>query len=102
MGGFDFIVTTEVSRKTVADGASLFADTQRKMTYSCKELGLKDVPVKQSLLRNAITDITENVITGKDFGEQIESAVNVAQRGKAELEQLKQREGKPFEYEKRT
>ena len=99
MGGFDFIVTTEVSRKTVADGASLFADTQRKMTYSCKGLGLKDVPVKQSLLRNAITDITENVITGKDFGEQIESAVNVAQRGKAELEQLKQREGKPFEYE---
>lgn len=70
------------------------------MTYSCPELGLTDIPVKQSLLRNAVEDITENVITGKDFAERFDIAARMAKRGKSELEQLKAREGKPFEFGK--
>lgn len=100
LGGYDFVVKTEMSRETQNIGGSLFAEIHRKMTYSCPELGLTDIPVKQSLLRNAIEDITENVITGKDFAERFDIAARMAKRGKSELEQMKQREGKPFEFGK--
>ena len=100
LGGYDFVVKTEMSRETVNNGGSLFAEVHRKMTYSCPELGLTDIPVKQSLLRNAVEDITENVITGKDFAERFDIAARMAKRGKSELEQMKQREGKPFEFGK--
>ena len=100
LGGYDFVVKTEMSRETVNSGGSLFAEIHRKMTYSCPELGLTDIPVKQSLLRNAVEDITENVITGKDFAERFDIATRAVAHGKSELEQLKQREGKPFEFGK--
>ena len=100
LGGYDFVVKTEMSRETVNNGGSLFAEIHRKMNYSCPELGLNDVPVRQSLLRNAIEDITENVITGKDFAERVDVATRMIQHDKSELEQVKQREGKPFEFEK--
>ena len=100
LGGYDFVVKTEMSRETVNNGGSLFAEIHRKMSYSCPELGLNDVPVKQSLLRNAIEDITENVITGKDFAERVDVATRMIQHDKSELEQVKQREGKLFEFEK--
>ena len=100
LGGYNFVISTEFSRETVNNGGSLFAGIHRAMTYSCPELGLKNVPVKQSLLRNAIEDITENVITGKDFAERFDIAMSMAQHAKSELEQLKQREGKPFEFGK--
>lgn len=100
LGGYDFVIKTEMSRETVNNGGSLFAEVHRKMTYSCPELGLTDIPVKQSLLRNAVEDITENVITGKDFAERFDIATRMAKRGKSELEQMKQRESKPFEFGK--
>ena len=100
MGGYDFVVNTELYRDVVNGNNGLFTEVHRKMTYSCPELGLKDVPVKQSLLRNAIEDITENVITGKDFAEQEEYALRSAEHDRSELAQLKQREGKPFEFGK--
>ncbi len=100
LGGYDFTVKTDLSRETVNGGGTLFAEVHRKMTYSCPELGLEDVPVKQALLRNAVEDITDNVITGKDFAERLDYATRAAAHGRSELEQLKQREGKPFEFGK--
>ena len=100
LGGYDFVVKTDMSRETQNIGGSLFAEIHRKMTYSCPELGLTDIPVKQSLLRNAVEDITENVITGKDFAERFDIATRMVKHGKSELQQLKQREGKPFEFGK--
>ena len=100
MGGYDFVVNTELTRDVTRSGAGLFTEVHRVMTYSCPELGLEDVPVKQALIRNAIEDITENVITGNDFAERQDIAERSAKHGKSELEQLKSREGKPFEYSK--
>lgn len=100
LGGYDFVVKTEMSRETVNNGGLLFAEIHRRMSYSCPELGLNNVPVKQSLLHNAVEDITENVITGRDFAERFDIATRMVQHGKSELEQLKQREGKPFEFGK--
>lgn len=99
IGDFSFVVTTKMTRQTVRDGATLFNDVERKMTYSCAELGIEDIPVRQNLLRNAIEDITNNVITGRDFAERVEIAERVKKHNETELEQLLSREGKPFEYE---
>lgn len=100
IGDFDFVVTTDLSRKTASEGRTLFTQAERKMTYSCPELGIENVPVKQNLLRNAVEDITTNVLTGKDFSEQLEAAQRSKRHNEAELEQMLSREGKPFEYEK--
>ncbi len=97
--GFSFVVTTKLTRQTMRDGATLFNDVDRKMTYSCAELGIEDIPVRQNLLRNAIEDITHNVITGRDFAERLEAAQRSKKHNEAKLEQLLSREGKPFEYE---
>lgn len=99
IGKFTFNVKTELTRQTVANGATLFNDVERKMTYSCAELGIENIPVRQNLLRNAIEDITQNVITGVDFTERLEAAERSKRHNEAELEQLLSREGKPFEYE---
>jgi N12 class adenine-specific DNA methylase len=99
IGDFSFVVTTKLTRQTMRDGATLFNDVERKMTYSCAELGIEDIPVRQNLLRNAIEDITRNVITGKNFAERLEAAERNKKHNEAELEQLLSREGKPFEYE---
>lgn len=100
IGDFSFVVTTKLARKTMSDGATLFNDVERRMTYSCLELGIEeDVPVRQNLLRNAVEDITDNVITGKDFAEILSTGERSKKHNEAELKELLSREGKPFEYE---
>lgn len=99
IGNFPFNVTTKLTRQTMRDGTTLFNDVERKMTYSCTELGIENVPVRQNLLRNAIEDITGNVITGKNFAERLEAAERSKKHNETELKELLSREGKPFEYE---
>lgn len=100
LGGFTFNVQTTLSTEMVRSGGQLIPEVHRKMTYSCAELGLSEVPVHQGLLRNAIEDIVGNVITGKDFSERAAAAERSASHYRSELAQLESREGKPFEFEK--
>lgn len=100
IGPFTFKFTTTLSKETVRTIGNLSTEVKRKITYSCPELGLESVPVKQSLLKNGVEDIIENVITGKDFSENVESAKNSISRAQSEIKQLSEREGKPFEFEK--
>lgn len=98
ISNFTFKVKTFLQKEMNRDGGALFVEVHRKMYYSCPELDLEAVPVKQSLLRNAIEDIVKNVITGKDDANRLEVAKNSKKHNEAELEQLLSREGKPFEY----
>lgn len=98
--GLDFVVRTEVTKETTSQGINILTKATRKMFYSQKELGLTDVPVKNGLLRNAIEDITENVISGNDFENIVGYAEQNIARHKSELKQMQAREGKPFEFEK--
>ena len=100
IGGFDFEVTTKLNKETASKGINLFTSVHRTMTYSCKELGIEDAPVKQGLLRNAIEDILENVLSGNDYRERVERMENFIERSEKELKQLSEREGKPFEFTK--
>ena len=98
IGGFDFVVRTVMARDTEKHGTTLSTVTRRTMSYTCEALGLTEpVPVKQGLLRNAIEDIMQNVLTGKDARERVEAAESSIARNEHELEVISEREGRPFE-----
>ncbi len=98
IGDYSFKVRTVLTKDTGRNGGQLFSEVNRKMTYSCPELGLEDVPVSQNLLKNAISDIVENVLTGKNYAERAEAAENEVKHLQSELKQIESREGIPFEY----
>lgn len=100
VGGIDFAFKTVLNIETRQDQGTLFSAVHRKMTYSCEALGLEDVPVKQSLLREGIEDIVANVVTGNDFRERIERLENSQEKAEKTLSQVRERDGKPFEFEK--
>ena len=100
IGGFDFLFTTNMSVETTSKQGTLFSAVHRKMVYSCDALGLEDVPVKQSLLREGLEDIVQNVITGNDFRERIEITEKSIARNEASLAQVRERDGKPFGFVK--
>lgn len=99
-GPFTFTVNTEYSKDTEYQNGSFFPVVHRNMTYSCEELGLSNVPVQRASFKNAVDDIMNNVLSGNDMRERIETENNSIERNRSELEQLKSREGKPFENEK--
>ena len=98
IGDYSFKVRTVLKKDIGRNGGQLFSEVHRQMAYSCPELGLEDVPVYQNLLRNAIDDIVQNVITGKNYAERVEKAENDVKHYQSELRQVESREGVPFEY----
>ena len=98
INGIDFVVNTTIKYEMLQKGTTLSYVSRRIMKYSCAQLGLEDIPVKQSLVRNAIDDIVYNIMTGREFEEDIQSAQVRLARYEKSLEQLKQRDGKEFEY----
>ena len=96
--GLEFTIHLELAKETANKGVSLFSEVTRKMYYSQNELGLKNVPIKQGLLRNGIEDILKNVITGHDFAERINTLKQNITRYKSDLELILARDGKPFEF----
>ena len=98
INGIDFVVNTTVKYEMLQKGTTLSYVARRNMRYSCAQLGLEDIPVKQSLVRNAIDDIVYNIMTGKEFESNIQSDQAHLDRYEKSYEQLKQRDGKEFEY----
>ena len=98
INGIDFVVNTTVKYEMLQKGTTLSYVARRNMRYSCAQLGLEDIPVKQSLVRNAIDDIVYNIMTGNEFESDIQSDQAHLDRYEKSYEQLKQRDGKEFEF----
>lgn len=96
VGGFDFKIHTEITKEMKHQQGDLFATAPTKMTYSCPELGIDAMPVRGNAIKNAVLDIMENVVSGKDFRERIANAENYLERNNAELEAISKRDGQPF------
>lgn len=96
VGGFDFHVHTEISRETKSQQGSLFYTAPAKMTYSCPELGIEAMPVKENKVKNAVTEIMNDVVSGEDFRGRIEAAERYIERNNAELQSMSARDGVPF------
>lgn len=100
VGGMDFNFNTVLNIETKEEQGTLFSAVRRKMTFSCDALGLEDAPVRQSLLREGIEDIVTNIVSGNDFREDIERYENNIAKTESTLAQVRERDGKPFEFEK--
>lgn len=98
IGGFDFNVHTEIKQEMKQGQGTLFASAPTKMTYSCPELGIEAMPVRENLIKNAVVEIMEDVVSGKDFRERIEAAQRSIERGEAELKSMEARDGVPFQH----
>lgn len=96
VGGFDFHVHTEISRETKSQQGSLFYTAPAQMTYSCPELGIEAMPVKENKVKNAVTEIMNDVVSGEDFRGHIEAAERYIERNNAELQSISARDGVPF------
>lgn len=96
VGGFDFKIHIEITKEMKRQQGDLFATAPAKMTYSCPELGIDAVPVNGNLIKNAVIDIMENVVSGKDFRERIEPTQRYIERNNAEFEAISKRDGQPF------
>lgn len=96
VGGFDFKIHTEIIKEMKHQQGDLFATAPAKMTYSCPELGIDAMPVRGNAIKNAVLDIMENVVSGKDFRECIAHAENYLERNNAEFEAISKRDGQPF------
>lgn len=99
IGGFDFNIHTEINRETKqGQQGDLFYSAPAKMTYSCPELGIDAMPVKGNVIKNAVSIILEDVVSGKDFRERIEAAERYVERNNAELQSMAARDGVPFQF----
>ena len=98
IGNIPFVITSTIKFEMLKRDRELFQDVTHEMTYSSEELGLFDQPVRQGYIKNALTDILSNVITGSDFKETIETRKEYNERDLASLKTLEERDGKPFEF----
>lgn len=99
IGDVTFTITTTQKKELVNHYGAVDTKISRSITYSCPELGL-DNEKGGAWFKNAIEDIFENVVSGDSFREELTRNTNLAERMKGELEQVKSREGQPFQYDK--
>lgn len=99
IGDVTFTITTTQKKELVNHYGAVDTTISRSITYSCPELGLENEK-GGAWFKNAIEDIFENVVSGDSFREELTRNTNLAERMKGELEQVKSREGQPFQYDK--
>lgn len=101
LDGVDVNAEVKITRETNYDDRfKAFRVTMHKdVTYSIDKLGLKNVPVSGGYVKGALTDILDNVITGKDAKEAIEVYERANARMQEENELMSKRSGKPFEFD---
>lgn len=99
IGDVTFTITITQKKELVNHYGAVDTKISRSITYSCPELGLENEK-GGAWFKNAIEDIFENVVSGDSFREELTRNTNLAERMKGELEQVKSREGQPFQYDK--
>ena len=99
IGDVTFTITTTQKKELVNHYGAVDTKISRSITYSCPELGLENEK-GGAWFKNAIEDIFENIVSGDSFREELTRNTNLAERMKGELEQVKSREGQPFQYDK--
>ena len=99
IGDVTFTITTTQKKELVNHYGAVDTKISRSITYSCPELGLENEK-GGAWFKNAIEGIFENVVSGDSFREELTRNTNLAERMKGELEQVKSREGQPFQYDK--
>lgn len=99
VNGIEFNIDTEVWPDTQSDGMSLFQTVHHTMTVQCPELEPgREYAVDHGLLRNAISLITNDIVSGKLYESNKKDEESYLQRLESELAEVTKRDGKPFQY----
>lgn len=98
--GLKFNIKAALSKESVFRSGVLSHVVHTEMTYDCPEIGFEGVPVSRGSFRNALIDINNNVINGAYLREREEYLQNGIDRKEKELAQVRERDGKPFQFEK--
>ena len=97
--GVSFEVTTTVSREVDNIGqGTLSFEPERKVTYSCGALGIKERAVKGNRLKNVMQEIAERVVTGAESRELLARGQSQLARYSEDYRQLQERNGKEFPF----
>ncbi len=96
-----FTVNVKITRDSAYDekAKGLRISMRRNISYSSEQLNMEEIPVSGAYAREAINDILENVIPGKDDSERIEYAERASDRLRAENVSMNARKGKKFELD---
>ena len=98
VNGLDFVVNTHVGRKLFEGGQGLGFETERRVTFSCDALGLKDVSVKGNRLKGVMTEIAENIASGANSRKLLSDARHSLRAHSTQLSQMEARYGKEFPF----
>ena len=97
--GLPFEVTTTVTREVDNSGqGTLSFEPERKVTYSCEALGIKDRTVKGNRIKNVMQEIAERIVTGAESRELLSRGQNQLAHYSEDYRQLQARNGKEFEH----
>ncbi|MDE6246633.1 MAG: hypothetical protein K2M41_02170 [Muribaculaceae bacterium] len=97
--GLPFEVTTTVTREVDKIGqGTLSFEPERKVTYSCEALGIKDRTVKGNRIKNVMQEIAERIVTGAESRELLSRGKNQLAHYSEDYRQLQARNGKEFEH----
>lgn len=94
-----FIINVKITRDSAYDerAKGLRISMRRNISYASEQLNMDDVPVSGAYAREAINDIIENVIPGKDDSDRIEHVERAINRLNDENESMNARKGKEFD-----
>ena len=97
--GLPFEVTTTVTREVDKSGqGTLSFEPERKVTYSCEALGIKDRTVKGNRLKNVMQEIAERIIPGIESRELLSRGQNQLAHYSEDYRQLQERNGREFPF----
>ncbi|MBD5351903.1 MAG: hypothetical protein HDR86_03645 [Bacteroides sp.] len=97
--GLPFEVTTTVTREVDNSGqGTLSFEPERKVTYSCEALGIKDRTVKGNRIKNVMQEIAERIVPGIESRELLSRGQNQLAHYSEDYRQLQERNGREFPF----
>lgn len=102
LDGVDVDVQVRITRESEYDNKvkGFRVVMHKNVSYSSEKLDFEDVPVSGGYVRNALDDLLENVIPGRDDRESIEALERANEKMQEENKLMSERKGNVFEYEK--
>ena len=102
LDGVDVNISVFIKRDTTYDNKvkAMRIMMHKDITLSVPALDLLDVPVMGGYVRGALDMLREEIITGKEDTDFIEALQRGIEKRAAEDDAMRQREGKPFAFDK--
>lgn len=99
LDGHDVNFTVDVTRESVWDNGRMKTVIHKFTSYTMPDLNIDSMASSRGV-RDYLDEIIDQVVTGQDSQDRIDAMQKAAERIKSETEQIKQREGMPFQFAK--